>query len=85
MHRIALALGLTIPQILAMPAQELHSWRQFDTQCGLPDVSAQWQRALLISSKARPGTDPQSFMPLVAWNKPSGPDALLRSLKNGKI
>ena len=85
MHRLALALGLTLLQLEAMPAQEIHSWRQFDQQCGLPDVSAQWQRALLITSKAKPGTDPQTFMPLIGWNKPSGADALLRSLKDGKI
>jgi hypothetical protein len=82
MHRLALALGQTLDKVDDMPAKELHAWRKFDRQCGLPDVAAQWQRALLMSSKAKPGTDIQTFMPLIAWNKPSGAAALLEMLKN---
>tara|TARA_R110000851_G_scaffold21501_4_gene64486 strand:- start:556 stop:762 length:207 start_codon:yes stop_codon:yes gene_type:complete len=68
-----------------MPAEELRQWWQFDRQCGLPDIADQWQRALMIASKARSGSDPSTFMPLMAWNQKQGPDVLLGKLKHGKI
>jgi len=85
MHRLAIALGSTVADIRQMPVEELRAWQAFDRQAGLPDVAAQWQRGLLISAKASAGSKVDDFMPLMAWNKPTGPDALLGRLQRGQI
>lgn len=85
MHRLALALGLTLSQIQAIPVDELHAWQAFDSKHGLPDVAAQWQRALSLGVHAKQGTDLKQFMPLFAWNAPTGTDALLMRLRHGQV
>jgi hypothetical protein len=85
MHRLAIALGSTVADIKQMPVEDLRAWQSFDRQAGLPDVAAQWQRGLLISAKASAGSKVDDFMPLMAWNKPTGVDALLGRLQRGEV
>ena len=84
MFRLALSLTLPIAAVRAMPAEDLRQWHQFDQQCGLPDKAAQWQRGLLLTSKAGKSARLDDFMPLLAFGRPSGADALLERLKHGK-
>lgn len=85
LHRLALALGMTLAAVEAMPSSEVVAWRKFDGCSGLPDASAQWQRAaalVVATGSKRPLDD---FMPLTAWSRPRGPEALLAKLKRGMI
>lgn len=75
-HRLALALGRTVSQLLAeLSPAELRDWQLYDRQAGLPDVAAQWQRATAISVAAAAGgssVDPAEVMPIMAWdNRPA--------------
>ena len=72
-HRLALALGRTVGELLEqLTAHELRDWQQFDIQCGLPDVAAQWQRAqsaAIATAAAGSNVSPLELMPVVAWDK----------------
>tara|TARA_Y100001934_G_C12092003_1_gene649704 strand:- start:147 stop:425 length:279 start_codon:yes stop_codon:yes gene_type:complete len=85
MHRLALALGLTLSAVEALPAAEVAAWRQFDACSGLPDVGPQWQRAAALVAATGSKKPLEDFMPVMAWSKPRGPDALLAKLKAGAI
>ena len=72
-HRLALALGKTVRELLAdLSISELHDWQQFDAQAGLPDLASQWQRAAAISvagAAAGSNIELADYMPLTAWDK----------------
>jgi hypothetical protein len=71
-HRLALALGKTVSELLAsLSLEELRDWQQFDRQAGLPDLAAQWQRGVAISvAGAAAGSilDASEYIPLIAWD-----------------
>ena len=71
-HRLALALGKTVEELLgSLSIEELHDWQQFDHQAGLPDLAAQWQRATAISvagAAAGATIEAAEYMPLLAWD-----------------
>jgi len=71
-HRLALALGKTVADLLgSLSIEELHDWQQYDRQAGLPDLAAQWQRATAISvagAAAGATIDASEYMPLLAWD-----------------
>ena len=87
-HRLALALGKTVAELLrTLSVEELHDWVQFDRQAGLPDLAAQWQRAAAVSISAAAGggkLDPADYMPLMAWDKqPATAQDILGAFRNG--
>jgi len=72
MHRLALSLGRTVGELFAsLSVSELGDWMQFDTQAGLPDIAAQWQRAVGIATTAAShgGTlEAKDYIPVLAWD-----------------
>ena len=72
-HRLALALGRTVSELLSqLTASELRDWQQFDRQCGLPDVAAQWQRAqaaAIAAAAAGSTMQPSELLPLISWDQ----------------
>ena len=71
-HRLALALGKTVEELLGrLSIEELHDWQQYDRQAGLPDLAAQWQRATAIAiagAAAGATLEAAEYMPLLAWD-----------------
>jgi hypothetical protein len=87
-HRLALALSKTVEELLStLSASELRDWAQFDRQAGLPDLSAQWQRAVAISvAGAAAGSTLEAieYMPLMAWDsKPATAEDVRRAFGRG--
>jgi len=88
MHRLALSLGKTVTELLAtLTPLELRDWLQFDHQAGLPDIAAQWQRAVGISvtAAAAGGTlAAEDYIPLSAWDaKPATAQDIAKVFTNG--
>jgi len=87
-HRLALALGKTVRELLAdLTTSELHDWQQFDAQAGLPDIAAQWQRAAAISvagAVAGSNLETRDYIPLTAWDKkPATAQDIAKAFGNG--
>ena len=72
MHRLALSLGRTVGELFAsLSISELRDWMQFDSQAGLPDIAAQWQRAvgITVAAAAHGGTlEARDYIPVIAWD-----------------
>lgn len=83
--RLALALGVPLHDVVRLPLEQLRRWRHFDRTHGLPDIAAQWQRALGVLMQTSGHRQPSDYMPLIAWSRPRGTEALLERLHNGEL
>ena len=88
MHRLALSLGKTVSELLAtLTPIELRDWLQFDRQAGLPDIAAQWQRAVGISVAAAGlggSLEVSDYIPLSAWDaKPATAQDIAKAFTDG--
>lgn len=81
LHRLALALGRTVGELLAsLSLEELRDWQTFDRQAGLPDIAAQWQRGVAVSIAAAAAggqMDAADYVPLLSWDsQPATPQQI---------